>query len=103
MRRRAILRHGPSTIGSAWADLLCANVTSEGRTISGGWPGTILEARARIARHLHEELARSGLPPPRSGEIDAAATATYSRARAHWLGIERSLKVRARRDEPGDK
>ncbi len=102
MIRRSILREGPSAIGAAWADALCANVTSEGRPISGGWPGTIVEARARIARHLHEELARRGLPPPCREELDAATCATYACAKTQWLVIERSTKVRARREQRGD-
>jgi hypothetical protein len=93
MGRRFILRQGPSTVGAAWARSLCASIKQQGRPIAGGWPGTIVEARARIALHLHQELATRGMPPLCQDELDVAANATYARAKEEWLGVERSSKL----------
>lgn len=96
MKRGVILRTAPTAVGTAWATALCANLAHEGRSVEGGWPGTIIEARALISRHLRIELEGRDMRQPSSEELVAAAAATYERARAAWLAIERRRRAPAR-------
>jgi len=89
-----MLRERPTAVGVAWAKALCLNMKTQGRIIAGGWPGTIGEARARIARHLQDELAAAGMPALCREELDAAASATNLGAKAAWLEAERSSRLR---------
>lgn len=94
--RAAILRGGPPTVGADWVKSLCRALSEQGRPVAGGWPGTRVEARALIVRHLQNELEARGLRSPTSDELAVAATATYDHARSTWLGIERRTRARAR-------
>jgi len=94
--RGAILRGGPPTVGAAWVKSLCGALSDQGRPVAGGWPGTIVEARALIVRHLQIELDERGLRGATSAELALAATATYDHARSEWLGIERRTRARTR-------
>lgn len=95
-QRAAILRGGPSAVGGAWVKTLCTALAEQGRPVAGGWPGTMVEARALIDHHLHLELARCGLRHASSTELALAAEATYARARSEWLGIERNARAALR-------
>lgn len=96
MKRSAILRTAPSAVGTAWAAALCAKLAHEGRSVEGGWPGTLIEARALITSHLRVELDGRDMRQPSTEELVAAAAATYERARAAWLAIERRTRTPAR-------
>jgi len=96
-QRAEILRGGPSVVGGAWVKTLCTSLAEQGREVAGGWPGTIVEARALIDRHLHLELEKCGLRHASSSELALAAEATYARARSEWLGLERSVRAAVRR------
>jgi hypothetical protein len=65
--------------------------------VAGGWPGTIVEARALIGHHLRLELEGQGLRGASSEEVALAADATYARARLEWLGLERNTRMSLRR------
>jgi hypothetical protein len=92
MDRRGLLDERPGTIGAAWARAVCDGIHSEGRVIAGGWPGTIVEARARIASHLARELAGRRMKALGPEELEHAANATYARAKQEWLEAERRSK-----------
>jgi hypothetical protein len=96
MERRALLEQRPATIGAEWARAVCEGMRREGRTIAGGWPGTIVEARARIASHLRTALIDLRMKALLPEELDRAANATYARAKQEWLEAERRSKVAAR-------
>ncbi len=96
MERRSLLDQRPATVGAAWARSVCESINGEGRVIAGGWPGTIVEARARIANHLHGELAGRRMKALAPEELEQAANATYARAKQEWLEAERRSKVLAR-------
>jgi len=83
--RAAVLRSTPSAAGAAWARAQLDQLRAEGRSIEGGWPGTVGEARALISAQLRQELAGRALPLPNLEEMKAATEATYDRARADWL------------------
>jgi hypothetical protein len=93
MNRGAILRGGPSAVGAAWVRSLCGALSEQGRPVAGGWPGTMVEARALIVRHLQLELEGRGMRSASSAELASAATATYEHARSEWLGIERRARA----------
>ncbi len=76
-------------VGSAWATALCESVRTQGRPIAGGWPGTMVEARTKIAGHLAHSLAARRMSPARPEELAIAASATYARAKKDWLAAER--------------
>ncbi len=96
MERRSLLEERPGSIGAAWARAVCERINGEGRIIAGGWPGTIVEARARIANHLYSELSGRGMKALGPEELEQAANATYARAKQEWLEAERRSKQIAR-------
>jgi hypothetical protein len=96
MERRVVLEQGPITVGTAWARAVCDGISEEGRAIAGGWPGTLVEARARISSRLHDELLKRGMKALEPEELEHAVNATYARAKQEWLETERRAERRAR-------
>jgi hypothetical protein len=70
--------------GQTWATLTREQVHSEQRRAAGGWPGTLSEARARVA-FMVPNLAERGLRPMTTGEREHAAKVIYATARSAWL------------------
>ena len=68
-----------TTSGQAWAESLRAALATEGRPATGGWPGTLSEARAKVDQLLH----RDGTTEP--GERERLTRLLYHSARALWL------------------
>ena len=97
--RQSLLVEAPAALGAAWAHGLCAGMQREGRSIEGGWPGTVVEARAMVLGHLVRELARRGMAPPSTAELTSATEITYDRARRHWLEVARRGRGEAGRGE----
>jgi hypothetical protein len=95
--REKVLADRPPALGAAWARALCEGMQSEGRAIEGGWPGTVVEARARVSGHLSRELARRRMAALTAEELSRATDLAYSRARRHWLELARRTKLDARR------
>ena len=87
MKRRLLLDREPTLLGTSWALSVCEKTRTEGRVVAGGWPGTVLEARARVHRHLNEELTRRRMRELSVEELARATSATYSRAKQEWLGL----------------
>jgi hypothetical protein len=82
--RRAQLEQGAIAAGERWADRCRESLLQQGRRPSGGWPGTVREARALVAAHFKTEL--SG-PAPTFEELELAAKISYARARRHWYAL----------------
>ncbi|RYZ05657.1 MAG: hypothetical protein EOO73_19400 [Myxococcales bacterium] len=83
-RREALLREQPLLIGAEWAKVVCGEALQSRGSIDGGWPGTVPEARGRIAHALGQQLSArrwAALTPP---ELAAAASAAYHHARRAW-------------------
>ena len=93
MKREAILRAAPAAVGAAWARDVSASLAHEGRSVEGGWPGTIVEARALISSHLRTELVGRDMRQASSEELAAAAARTYEEARTAWLALERGTRA----------
>lgn len=67
-------------IGEEWA-LACASALREQRrAVTGGWPGTMSEARARVLA----TFARTGGGAPSSERLQALSRAAYGVARTRW-------------------
>jgi hypothetical protein len=94
MKRRSLLLRGSTEVGAEWARLTCEALTAQGRSVAGGWPGTVVEARARVAHHLDRQLAANGKSPLTGDELDVAANRTYERAKGDWSTVERRTRRR---------
>jgi hypothetical protein len=86
--RTTILDDGAETVGALWARDVHATVVREGRPALGGWPGTLGEARARIAPFFRAELTRLGMTALSIDESRSAATTAYRKARRVWLDLQ---------------
>ena len=78
--RRATLEVAATTAAKQWADRCMIALRAEGRALTGGWPGTLSEARgwARVELDVH------GMQPTHE-ELEWLAHTTYARARDAWL------------------
>jgi hypothetical protein len=76
---------------------VCDGVRREGRTVAGGWPGTLPEARGRISQQVNAELARHGFVALTETELAEATNSAYARAKQEWLEVARCSKLEARR------
>ena len=63
----------------AWAVEWAAQLRKDGRSASGGWPGTMSEARARVSQCVG---GSSVLPP---STFDALIKLSYATAKKVWL------------------
>jgi hypothetical protein len=74
-----------TSVGESWAQTWLAELALEQRGATGGWPGTISQARSRVRVALASELSRARFAPAAAQEIDETARAAYARARQVWL------------------
>jgi hypothetical protein len=94
MQRGKLLDDYPLTLGAFWARLLYEATLRERGRVDGGFPGTVPEARWRVAQDLGSELARRALTPLSPSELAVAVDAAYARARRDWLEVVRTSKVK---------
>ena len=72
-------------LGRTWAEEQRAALHREGRAASGGWPGTLREARLRVERLLQQaKLSPRNLALVTAEEREEAARAAYASARVEW-------------------
>ena len=90
--RGAFLCDQPELLGTTWARGWFETLLNEGRAVSGGWPGTMQEARFRARTHCDRELSRRGLAPLSQAELLIVTAATYERAKRDWLRVARQGK-----------
>lgn len=90
--RRSLLSRMPPQLGASWARGWCEALRAEGRSIDGGWPGTLQEARSRVILHFDGELSRRGMAVLTPQEVAAATAATYERARQDWTKKARAAQ-----------
>ena len=82
MNRERYVESHSQIVGDAWLAHVALDLRREQRTATGGWPGTMSEARARTAAHFQGALTRE--------ELEAATRAVYQRARGRWLAYART-------------
>lgn len=85
--RQSVVERSAHDGGEQWARGWRDELQSDHRRASGGWPGTIAQARVCARAHLSAELARLRLTGPSPTELEQAARLTYARARAVWLAL----------------
>ncbi len=69
--------------GLAWASRSCEELRQQGRSIAGGWPGTLSQARLRVRICM---TARSNASPVLTrDDLDWLARTVYLTAKAEWL------------------
>ena len=85
--RQSVVERSAHDGGEQWARGWRDELQSDHRRASGGWPGTIAQARVCARAHLSAELARLRLTGPSPAELEQAARLTYARARAVWLAL----------------
>jgi len=61
------------------------DLREQGRRASGGWPGTISEARATVASYFSAELRERGMHSLTAEEREWTARCAYAAARRDWL------------------
>ncbi len=72
-------------LGRTWAEEQRASLHREGRAASGGWPGTLREARMRVERLLQQaKLPPRTLALVTADDREEAAHAAYASARHEW-------------------
>jgi hypothetical protein len=81
--RLALLREAAGAAGASWAKLRRDALVQEGRLASGGWPGTMSEARSFAASFVTTQ--RRVTPALTRDELSWLARATYANARRDWL------------------
>lgn len=68
--------------GEAWAAAVVVGLRGQDRAVTGGWPGTMREARARV------QMVAVGRGDTLSvEEFDAASRRTYAVARSAWAQV----------------
>ena len=80
--RQMLLEQTARAEGNAWASWWRNELQRQNRPVSGGWPGTLSEARVRVARRLAVEHGPA-LAATRQ-EVEDAARAAYGAARNEW-------------------
>ena len=83
--RRTLLADASRSVGKTWAKGWFDELHREGRPVTGGWPGTMSEARGRARAHVEALFNRRSLPPVTHNELAEAARITYDHAKALWL------------------
>jgi hypothetical protein len=83
--RHALLERCAQGEGLLWAKETLAKIRAQMRAVRGGWPGTVSEARARVAGYVLPALARQGLAGATESEREQAARSLYHSARAQWI------------------
>ncbi len=84
--RCALLDEASKNLGRTWAEWWFEDLRRQGRPVTGGWPGTISEARARARAHMQIVLTQRALPPMTQNELTEAARVAYNSARDLWFG-----------------
>jgi hypothetical protein len=81
----AVIRDRATAEGRTWACELRAALAQERRRTSGGWPGTMTEARARVAASVLPWTIPPGQISATEETRESAARLLYASARKAWL------------------
>jgi hypothetical protein len=83
--RRVLIEQTAAALGRTWARGCRDDLHREGRLASGGWPGTLNEARARVGYALTVEAhGRQKKIVINEAERAIAVRAAYASARDEW-------------------
>jgi hypothetical protein len=96
--RSALLSEAALLVGSRWARGWCEEMSRTGRAVEGGWPGTLPEARMRVAEYFRIECARRHLSELDPAELALATRSAYEQAKRDWLRMTRESQQSSLRD-----
>ncbi len=82
--REILVERAASAAASAWTASCFAALARERRAVSGGWPGTLSEARVRARAEVARELALQSMAALTQEELAHAARLTNAEARRAW-------------------
>jgi hypothetical protein len=82
--RHAFIEATAAALGKRWAAGCCCDLHREGRPASGGWPGTLREARALVGRTLPAEMQSRSMNTITEVERELAVRTAYASARGEW-------------------
>jgi hypothetical protein len=83
--RQSLLDRQAAVEGQTWAREMRSSIHEQSRRATGGWPGTITEARARLVEFVLPRLARDGGSAATSEALQQATRVLYASARTAWL------------------
>ena len=81
----SVARGRAEEVGRQWANELRAAMVKEERRPCGGWPGTLSEARTRVALAVVPWLATNGQLLMSTQQREGAARVAYASARSAWM------------------
>jgi hypothetical protein len=84
--RRSALEQAAIGAGTQWAECCRVELKRQGRAIAGGWPGTISEARTRVAL-AWSRAHRKHRPAITHEELGWLARTAYEQAKRDWLAV----------------
>jgi hypothetical protein len=87
--RQTLIDDAARREGDVWAASRRDALVDAGRTLADGWPGTISEARVRVAGAIGRELAERAMRALSYEELDQAARLAFRTARGAWLHMIR--------------
>ncbi len=90
-------------LGKSWAASMLQEMSTDRRSIEGGWPGRLAEARALTVRELTRQLSTRGMGPPSADELASAPATVNDHARKEWLQAIKAERLARRVSSPGDK
>jgi hypothetical protein len=82
--RELLVERAAVAAASAWTASYFAALARERRAVSGGWPGTLSEARIRASAEVARELAVQSMAALTHEELAHAARLTNAEARRAW-------------------
>lgn len=83
--RKTLVQQTATAAGEVWAGWWRTQLESQGRAATGGWPGTLSEARARVFDSVLPEMQKCGVHELSFDERELAAKTLYATARRRWL------------------
>ena len=84
MTRDVLLDTAAADTARTWAQSYRHELVREGRLAEGGWPGTLAEARTRVAREAAKALVELSMPALTFDELNRIAKLTYREAGRVW-------------------
>lgn len=82
--RQTLLVAAATNLGQSLFARRRDEMVRDGRTLAGGWPGTVREARALAVATLAPAFARRHIPAPTDAELGWVTHAAYDEARRAW-------------------
>lgn len=83
-KRQMVVARAAQAAAVSWTASMFDALARERRSVSGGWPGTLSEARVRARAEAARELAAESMAALTHEELALAARLTNAEARRAW-------------------